>query len=297
MALRDIEHLEVQDAFTGEYIPLHQIWSEKTVVLGFFRRFGCKLCRYAAVQLSTLQGFLDAAGARLVAVGFEAVGLQAFVNGKFFSGDIYVDLSRACYRGLKLENLGFLRGMAMLLTDTRVASTLKEAKDVAYGDFKGDGMQLGATFVVGPGCNVFLEHRQKHFGDNPNLDEVKKAVASAVQKSVNWIEIEMNLGTVDKTSAAFMQMGLPAAVQIPSYSYQPGSNAALASVSQQTQSGMQETTLSSFGLTNPSRSFLRTVPASNASSTATGTILGQKASSKLRLSRNDSSDEEEEILG
>eukprot|EP00043_Microstomoeca_roanoka_P007179 m.69299 g.69299 ORF g.69299 m.69299 type:complete len:54 (+) comp13729_c0_seq1:780-941(+) len=49
--------------------------------------------------------------------------------------------------------------MAMLLTDSRVASTLKEAKDISFGDFQGDGMQLGATFVVGTGMDVYaIQH-------------------------------------------------------------------------------------------------------------------------------------------
>jgi hypothetical protein len=54
---------------------------------------------------------LDAAGIDLVAVGFEAHGLQSFVDGQFFDGDIYVDLTRASYKSLGLQNLGFVRDL------------------------------------------------------------------------------------------------------------------------------------------------------------------------------------------
>jgi hypothetical protein len=62
--------------------------------------------------------------------------------------------------------------MASLLTDRRVARTLKMAKDIPYGDFQGDGMQLGATFLVDVGGNVLMDHRQQHFGDFPSMEEV-----------------------------------------------------------------------------------------------------------------------------
>eukprot|EP00730_Choanoeca_flexa_P013082 TRINITY_DN4945_c0_g1_i1.p1 TRINITY_DN4945_c0_g1~~TRINITY_DN4945_c0_g1_i1.p1 ORF type:complete len:477 (+),score=75.49 TRINITY_DN4945_c0_g1_i1:35-1465(+) len=176
--LENIGKLQIQDTISGEYVTLQSLWEQQPVVIGFFRRFGCRLCRWGALQLSRIKPLLDAAGVRLVAVGFEAHGLQSFIDGRFFDGDVYVDLTRACYRGLGLQNLGFFRGMAALLTDRRVTRSLKMAKDIPLGDFQGDGMQLGATFVVNKGGNVVLEHRQQHFGDFPVLDDLCNAVIS-----------------------------------------------------------------------------------------------------------------------
>ena len=45
---------------------------------------------------------------RLVAIGFEALSLQSFVDGMYFNGEIFVDLTRATYRGLGLPSLGFV---------------------------------------------------------------------------------------------------------------------------------------------------------------------------------------------
>lgn len=177
-SLSSIGSLQVQDVISGDYVDFESLWQDGPVIVGFFRRFGCRLCRWGALQLSRLKPLADAAGVRLVAVGYEAYGLQAFVDGRFFDGDIYVDLTRASYRKLGLPNLGFFRGMAALLTDRRVARSLKIAKDVPLGDFRDDdGMQLGATFVVGQGGEIVLEHRQQHFGDFPVLDDLCEAIA------------------------------------------------------------------------------------------------------------------------
>eukprot|EP00045_Choanoeca_perplexa_P006112 m.51949 g.51949 ORF g.51949 m.51949 type:complete len:434 (+) comp13468_c0_seq1:33-1334(+) len=179
--LESIGELTIQDTLTGEYVTVASLWQEQPVVIGFFRRFGCRLCRWGALQLSRLKPLLDAANVRLIAIGFEAQGLQSFVDGKFFDGEVFVDLTKTCYRRLGLQNLGFFRGMAALLTDRRVARSLKMAKDVPLGDFQGDGMQLGATFVVAKGGAVVLEHRQQHFGDFPVLDDICSAVTSMGQ--------------------------------------------------------------------------------------------------------------------
>ena len=34
----------------------------------------------------------------LVAVGLEDVGLEEFIEGDFFNGDLYLDINKACYK-------------------------------------------------------------------------------------------------------------------------------------------------------------------------------------------------------
>ena len=106
--LESIGKLQIQDTLSGEYVTVESLWREQPVVIGFFRRFGCRLCRWGALQLSRLKPLLDAANVRLIAIGFEAHGLQSFIDGKFFDGDVFVDLTKSCYRGLGLQNLGFV---------------------------------------------------------------------------------------------------------------------------------------------------------------------------------------------
>ena len=44
------------------------------------------MCRLYCRRISTLKPEFDAAGVSLVAVGFEELGVQEFVDGKFFDG-------------------------------------------------------------------------------------------------------------------------------------------------------------------------------------------------------------------
>lgn len=50
------------------------------------RRFGCMVCRWIAQDLSNLRSILDQHDVRLVGVGPEALGLQEFLDGGYFSG-------------------------------------------------------------------------------------------------------------------------------------------------------------------------------------------------------------------
>ena len=46
------------------------------------------------------------------------------------------------------------------------------------GNLVGEGRILGGVFVVGPGeQGILLDHKQKDFGDNVDLQEVKDAVS------------------------------------------------------------------------------------------------------------------------
>lgn len=63
------------------------------------RRFGCMVCRWIAQDLSNLRSFLDQHDVRLVGVGPEALGLQEFLDGGYFSG------------GETLPGLGNLAGL------------------------------------------------------------------------------------------------------------------------------------------------------------------------------------------
>ncbi|WP_421019301.1 AhpC/TSA family protein, partial [Klebsiella pneumoniae] len=68
------------------------------------RRFGCMVCRWIAQDLSNLRSILDQHDVRLVGVGPEALGLQEFLDGGYFSGELYLDESKQIYK-----ELGFKR--------------------------------------------------------------------------------------------------------------------------------------------------------------------------------------------
>ena len=52
---------------------------------------------------------------------------------------------------------------------------IKKTKDTP-GDFKGDGRQLGGTFVWAKGGETLLDFREAHFGDHPTNVAILEAL-------------------------------------------------------------------------------------------------------------------------
>ncbi|XP_011933929.1 PREDICTED: prostamide/prostaglandin F synthase isoform X3 [Cercocebus atys] len=94
----------LKHAVTGEAVELRSLWRDRACVVAGLRRFGCVVCRWIAQDLSGLAGLLDQHGVRLVGVGPEALGLQEFLDGGYFAGELYLDESKQLYK-----ELGFKR--------------------------------------------------------------------------------------------------------------------------------------------------------------------------------------------
>ncbi|XP_035696379.1 prostamide/prostaglandin F synthase-like [Branchiostoma floridae] len=176
----------VKDVKTGQTVPLGSLWESRACVLLFLRRFGCQVCRWTASELSKLKPQLDAANVSLVGVGPEEVGVEEFVQGKFFAGDLYVDETKQCYK-----DLGYRRYNALNVIP---AAASKKSRDVINkakaegipGNFKGDLLQAGGTLIVGAGGEkVLLNFVQDSPGDHVELQEVLRLLGleGAVQAS------------------------------------------------------------------------------------------------------------------
>ena len=70
------------------------------------RRFGCRLCRGSAMELSRALPHLKAKGVRCIAVGLEQLGVDEFVEGKFWDGELYIDEGKKAYKALQLQSTG-----------------------------------------------------------------------------------------------------------------------------------------------------------------------------------------------
>lgn len=144
------------------------------VVLSMLRRFGCVLCRDGAAQLSTIKSDLDALNVGLVGVAPEHLGQDEFTkDGGYFKGDLFVDEPRTLYTALHTT-----RASIFSLLRPSVWKAASEAKSRGKdGNFQGDGLQLGGTFVFDCASGeVLFAHYQEHFGDHPDPQEVLKVV-------------------------------------------------------------------------------------------------------------------------
>ncbi|XP_064228042.1 prostamide/prostaglandin F synthase isoform X2 [Aotus nancymaae] len=95
----------LKHAVTGEAVELRSLWRERACVLAGLRRFGCAVCRWIARDLSSLAGLLEQHGLRLAGVGPEALGLQEFLDGGYFAGELYLDESKQLYKELGFKRI------------------------------------------------------------------------------------------------------------------------------------------------------------------------------------------------
>ncbi|KAF2354238.1 Peroxiredoxin-like FAM213/AAED1 [Trinorchestia longiramus] len=122
-----------------------------------------------------------AAGVRLLAVGLEDVGLEDFLAGGFFSGEVVVDIDESCYKALGFRKMNLLSlGPALLAKVARDAMSKGKAANIK-NDLKGNGFQNGGLLVVASGgSKVLYEYRQENPADHaPNSDILQALNLSA----------------------------------------------------------------------------------------------------------------------
>lgn len=138
------------------------------------------MCRLWATEVSEIKPQLDAHGVGLAGVGLEKLGVDDFVEGGYFKGDLYLDEGKAIYSQMQFKRYNMLSiGGALVSSETRKANARSNARGIK-GNMKGDGMQLGGTLVVSKGGEkVLLCHKQKNPGDHTNVTAVLQSLGIA----------------------------------------------------------------------------------------------------------------------
>lgn len=81
------------------------------------------------------------------------------VSGRFWAGELYIDEEKRLYTSLGLERKGLTSAFGLLSSSVlRAASEARRAG--VQGDLKGDGLQLGATYVLDADGVVLAEFKQ-----------------------------------------------------------------------------------------------------------------------------------------
>ncbi|CAJ0929260.1 unnamed protein product [Ranitomeya imitator] len=178
-------------------VELQSLWRDHTSVLFFLRRFGCQLCRWTAKEVSKLQDSFSANQVCLIGIGPESLGLKEFVDGNFFTGELYLDESKQSYK-----ELGFKRSVSeksiqmggnqwlypttLCPSPSNVPAALgKKVRDVVtkanadgvQGNFSGDLLQSGGMLIVTKGGEkVLLHFVQDSPGDHISLETVAQTL-------------------------------------------------------------------------------------------------------------------------
>ncbi|XP_015913441.3 prostamide/prostaglandin F synthase [Parasteatoda tepidariorum] len=134
-------------------------------------------CRLAAKQLSDIKPQLDTKNVRLIGIGVEELGVEDFIKGEFFTGDLFVDIDKKCYKDLEYKRHGVLSlGSALLYKSSRNAMSEAKAANIP-NDLKGDYYQVGGTFVVIKGGEeVIFSHKQQELADHADTKEILKCL-------------------------------------------------------------------------------------------------------------------------
>uniref|UniRef100_A0A8C5ZZ29 Prostamide/prostaglandin F synthase n=1 Tax=Marmota marmota marmota TaxID=9994 RepID=A0A8C5ZZ29_MARMA len=163
-------------------VELRSLWQEQACVVAGLRRFGCMVCRWIARDLSNLQGVLDQHGVRLLGVGPETLGLQEFLDGGYFSGELYLDESKQFYK-----ELGFKRYNSLSILPAALGKPVRDvaakAKAVGIqGNLSGDLLQSGGLLVVSKGGDkVLLHFVQKSPGDYVPQESILQALGISAE--------------------------------------------------------------------------------------------------------------------
>lgn len=133
------------------------------------------MCRGGARDISRAIPTLLDNNVRVVGIGLEPLGMDEFVEGGFWKGELYLDNGKKSYQALSLKSTGILGALSMIFLNKAVKAELDKYKSIP-GNLKGDGMQLGATFVFDKGGAMVLDYRQRDFGDHPTPEALLKAL-------------------------------------------------------------------------------------------------------------------------
>ncbi|XP_076033907.1 prostamide/prostaglandin F synthase-like [Oratosquilla oratoria] len=134
-------------------------------------------CRLAAKELSAISPQLSQAQVRLIGIAPEELGLEEFVNGQFFTGELHIDADKKSYKALNFKRFNMLNLLPTLFTK-KARSAISKGKEAAVGgDMKGDGFQNGGLLVVSAdGKDVLMEYHQDSPADHPQNNDILKAL-------------------------------------------------------------------------------------------------------------------------
>ena len=114
---------------------------------------------------------------RLVGIGLEYVGLEGFLEGKYFAGDLFLDIKKASYDRLGFQRLGVMDLLTMLSPKWLEAGARAFSRNLGGNISQGDGYQTGGCLVVGPGGGpVLYSFVQKDPADHPDNQTILEAL-------------------------------------------------------------------------------------------------------------------------
>lgn len=131
-------------------------------------------CREQAARLGKRRSDIEAAGARLIAIGNGHAGwARDFIEKEGVDFPVYIDPGRRSY-----DHFGMRRGATEVFNPRALANSVRAlSQGFIQTRTKGDGFQNGGIVVIGPDGDVLYTHIEQESGDLADLDEVVAVLA------------------------------------------------------------------------------------------------------------------------
>ena len=124
----------------------------------------------------TVKPVLDRYNIRFIGIGFDSSHVQPFVEGQYFSGELYVDIDKSCYKALDYDTLSMFDIVKGLLTRKwREKAALADSKGICGNIKDGNGLQNGGALVVAQNGRTLYEYKQEDAADHISPYEIFKA--------------------------------------------------------------------------------------------------------------------------
>jgi prostamide/prostaglandin F2alpha synthase len=134
-------------------------------------------CRVAARELSDqVKPILDANNVRFIGIGFDEKFVKPFVEGKFWSSELYVDGEKKLYNALNFPTFSFLETLKLILTKKWRDTTNKGRVMGIDSDLKGDKYQNGGTLIIDKNGKVLYQYNQEDAADHISKEEILNAL-------------------------------------------------------------------------------------------------------------------------
>ena len=115
---------------------------------------------------------------RLIGVGLEPIGVEDFIEGKFFDGELFVDQKKESYSKLGFKRLGLMQ-LPGAIFGKKSRDAAAKAKEMNLGGnlTVGDGYQNGGCLVVGAGGSpTMFTYIQEDAPDHPDNKQILEAL-------------------------------------------------------------------------------------------------------------------------
>lgn len=119
----------------------------------------------------------------------ETFGYKEFADGGYWDGDLTVNEGKTIHKALNLKKKGLTSGFGLFASSVRREHSRSKARGFT-GNLKGDGFQLGATFVLDQGGELLYAFYQKNYGDQAPLEDIIVAAGGSPD------DVPANIGDV-----------------------------------------------------------------------------------------------------